>query len=85
MSAHLDPMAVLVADTYDMHEVMASGIRLQVARAREWHKRLMLAIRGDEAAECHPESARWQRRAYMSRARRIRSELAALAAFGGAA
>lgn len=78
------PADVLAVD-YDTREGMTFRVCRQLAKARDWHGRLLLALRGDDASDCHPDAARWQRNAYMARARRIRDEFAALARVQGGA
>jgi len=65
---------------YDTREGMLFRVRRQLAIARDWNRRLILALRDDEASDCHPDAARWNRRAYVQRARRIRSQFAATGA-----
>jgi hypothetical protein len=60
----------------DSPERLKFRVSRQVAVARGWQIRLLRALRNDELADCHPDAARWQRNAYMARARRIRNEFA---------
>jgi len=61
---------------YDTREGMEFRVRRQLAKARDWHRRLIEALRNDNSADCNPDAARWQRNVYVSRARRIRDEFA---------
>lgn len=70
----MDAKKVEEVDESDTEDFMIRRIRRQVGVARGWHTRLLLALRNDDNADCHPDAARWQRNAYMARARRIRNE-----------
>ncbi|WP_426269190.1 hypothetical protein ACN9MB_13260 [Dyella kyungheensis] len=74
-----------VLDEADTEDFMRMRVSRAIAKSREWHRRLIETLRGNELADFHPDAARWQRNAYMARARRIRNEFAALARIGGAA
>lgn len=63
-----------MADHADTYEFMQMRVLRAIAKAKAWQSQLLLALRNDDAADCHPDAARWQRGAYMSRARRIRRE-----------
>lgn len=77
MSAPVDVLPPGYGADYDTREGMEFRVRRQLDMARDWQRRLLAALRNDESADCHPEPARWQRNAYIKRARRIRAEFEA--------